>query len=116
MESIQIAIVDPQYRAALRDMLIRNGAWIVQCVDTPDPLTGGVLVVDAESLERLPLPIIHPERVVLITQNEPSHLARAWDAGLNSVVFDKDPLSTAVLAIMAARLRVSKTQAEQRRD
>jgi hypothetical protein len=47
-------------------------------------------------------PISNPERVVLIAGNDSGDLARAWEAGVNSVITDRDPLNTAVLAIMAA--------------
>ena len=68
----------------------------------------GVLVLDAEQLDRLAVPLDNPERVVLITKNDPRALSRAWEAGVNSVVFDKDPLNTTVLAVMSARLRSQK--------
>jgi hypothetical protein len=77
-------------------------------VEVPDLGLGGVVVVDAHSLERLPGVIANPERVVLITQKDAPHLAKAWEAGIESVVFDNEPLSTAMLAIMGARLRVAK--------
>ena len=110
MDTIQIALADTPYANALRDLLLRNGACEVYCVDSPDSNQAGVLVLDPEHLDRLAAPIQHPDRLVLIARNEPRSLARAWDAGVTSVVYDKDPLATAVLAIMAARLRVSKAQ------
>lgn len=109
MDTIQVALADTPYAHALRELLLRNGACEVLCVDSPDLNQGGVLVLDAEHLDRLAAPIQHPERLVLIARNEPKSLSRAWDAGVTSVVYDKDPLATAVLAIMAARLRVSKS-------
>lgn len=111
MDTIQVALADKPYATALRDLLVRSGAYQVVCVDSPDLEMQGVLVVDREHLEELPSPVSHPERMVLIARNEPGSLARAWEAGVTSVVYDKDPLATAVLAIMAARLRVSKPQA-----
>lgn len=110
MDTIQIALADTPYANALRDLLLRNGACEVLCVDSPDSNQAGVLVLDPEHLDRLAAPIQYPDRLVLIARNEPRSLARAWEAGVTSVVYDKDPLSTAVLAIMAARLRVSKPQ------
>jgi hypothetical protein len=67
-----------------------------------------VIVVDCDGLDRLPFPPVNPERVILITENDPQCLSRAWNAGIRSVVFTEEPLSTAVLAIMAAELRVAK--------
>jgi hypothetical protein len=92
----------------LRDLLARNAGWRILSVEAPDLRIEGVVVVDTEALDRLPSVIENPQRVVLITPNEPSHLAKAWEAGIVSVVFADDPMNTAILAIMAARLRVSK--------
>jgi hypothetical protein len=110
MDVIQVAITDASYAAALRDLLVRNGSWEVLCVDRPDLSRGGVMVLDSEHLDLLPRPIPNPERVVLIARNESGDLARAWEAGVNSVITDRDPLNTAVLAIMAARLRAGKAR------
>ncbi len=107
METVQLTLSDASYRAALCELLERGGNYRVSVVDSPDPRAAGVIVVDAEALEGLPFPVVNPERVVLVTRNDPQHLSRAWNAGIRSVVFSADPLSTAVLAIMAAELRVS---------
>jgi hypothetical protein len=108
METIQLAISNTAYANALRESLARNAGCTILAVESPDVRAGGVLVLDAASLERVPSKIPHPERVVLITQNEPRLLARAWEAGIVSVVFENDPIDTAILAIMAARLHVPK--------
>jgi len=110
METIQLAISDRPYATALREALLRNGPWQVSCVDKPDPDEPGVIVLDTVTLEQMALPIANPERVVLITRNDPGHLSDAWDAGVLSVVFEKDPISTAMLAIMSARLRVPRRE------
>ena len=108
METIQVAITDAPYAAALREFLERSGSWEVLCVDRPDPDRDGVMVLDSVHLGLLRQPISNPERVVLIAGNDSGDLARAWEAGVNSVITDKDPLNTAMLAIMAARLRAGK--------
>lgn len=110
METVQLTIGDAPYASALRELLERNSACAVCCVEVPDPKQDGVIVVDADGLDRLPFPLLNPERVVLITRNDSEHLSQAWDAGIRSVVFNEDPLSTAVLAIMAAELRVPKRE------
>jgi hypothetical protein len=69
------------------------------------------MVLDEQAFARLPLPLSNPERVVLIARKEPQapqFLAQAWEAGIVSVVSEEDPLSTVLLAIMAAALRVEK--------
>jgi DNA-binding NarL/FixJ family response regulator len=110
METVQLAIRDGRYAAALQEMLERGGTVQVHRVEAPDPAQSGVIVVDADGLDRLPAARIDPERVVLITRNDPQHLAQAWDAGIRSVVFSEDSLGTAVLAIMAAELRAAKPE------
>jgi hypothetical protein len=106
METVQLSIANTNYAKALEETLKRNGAWEVRCVELPDPRIDGVLVVDSEAFERLPSSLPNPERVVLITRNDPAHLSLAWEAGIVSVVFENDPINTAVLAILAARLRL----------
>jgi hypothetical protein len=68
------------------------------------------LVVDETALRRLPLPLAHPERVVLISRQDPQLLAEAWDAGIVSVASLEDSLPTVLLAIMAAALRAAQNQ------
>ncbi len=108
MDTVQLSIRDAPYAAALREQLQRSGACEVHCVDVPDAAREGVIVIDSDGLDSLAFPLCRPERVVLITRNDPAHLSRAWNAGIRSVVFCEDPLATAVLAIMAAELRVPK--------
>jgi len=110
MDTVQLSLRDAHYASALQDMLERNGSLQVHRVEAPDPAQGGVIVVDSEGLDCLRTASVNPERVVLITRNDPQHLAQAWNAGIRSVVFSEDPLSTAVLAIMAAELRTAKTE------
>jgi len=110
METVQLTIGDTSYAAALQAMLERSGTVTVCCVEVPDLRRDGVVVVDSDGLDRLPFPLANPERVVLITRNDSEHLSQAWNAGVRSVVFNKDPLATAVLAIMAAELRIPKAE------
>ena len=79
METVQLALTDSSYAVALRELLLRNAAWKVLAVDTPDLRLEGVVVLDTAALERLPSQIAGPERVVLIAQNDPRHLAQAWE-------------------------------------
>jgi hypothetical protein len=111
MQTVQFALADAVYSAALRDALVHSGPWHVVRVDNPDPSQMCVLVLDEDAFNRLPLPLAHPERVVLITRKDPQHLSRAWDAGIVSVVSVDDAPNTVQLAIMAAALRVPKAQA-----
>ena len=108
METIQIAISNGSYADSLRDLLVRSAGWKSAIVESPNTKAPGVIVVDVAALESLPPVLPNPERFVLITRNDPQLLARAWEAGIVSVVFEDDPLDTAMLAIMAARLKAWK--------
>jgi len=108
MQMVQLAIADGMYAAALREALSRSCAWHVESVCRPDPSQHCVMVLDQSALERLPLPLSNPERIVLITHRDAQLMAEAWEAGIVSVVSEQDPISTVLLAIMAAGLRVDK--------
>lgn len=111
IQTVQLVIADAVYAAALREALTRSGPWQVVTVQQPDPRHQGVLVLDEDALDRMPARICHPERVVLVADQDPQHLSRAWDAGIVSVVSRTEPPNTVVLAVMAAALRVPKAQA-----
>ncbi len=109
VQTVQLAISDGAYAAAVREALARTCAWHVESVDRPDPSRNCVLVLDEEAFDRTPLPLSNPERVVLITRKDtPETMAQAWEAGIVSVISAHDPISTAQLAIMAAALRAAK--------
>jgi hypothetical protein len=112
MQAVQLSLADADYAAAVREALARTGPWRLDSVKRPDPSQRCVLVLDEEAFHSLPLPLPHPERVVLITRKDPQLLAQAWDAGIVSVVSDEDPINTVLLAIMAAALRVAKPLAQ----
>jgi hypothetical protein len=105
---IQLAIEDPAYRAALKEQLAKQATWEICCVEQPDMALPGVVVIDRRQLDRLPSPLAGAERVVLITRRTPEELSKAWDSGVASVVYEDEPLGTAVLAIHSARLRCVK--------
>ena len=111
MQTVQLSIADGAYAAAVREALSRTCAWHVESVDRPDLTQHGVLVLDEFAFARLPLPLSNPERIVVISRPDPLLLAQAWEAGIVSVVSREDSLSTVLLAIMAAALRVAKTHA-----
>ena len=111
IQTVQLSIADSQYETTVREALARSCAWHVESVELPDFSLNYVTVLDEQAFERLPLPLSNPERVVLITRKEPQapqFLSQAWEAGIVSVVSEEDPLSTVLLAIMAAALRVAK--------
>jgi hypothetical protein len=110
MQTVQLAISDGAFSAAVREALSRSCAWHVEAVDRPDPSRNCVLVLDERAFERLSLPLTNPERVVLITRKDTHEMmAQAWEAGIVSVISADDPINTVLLAIMAAALRVAKS-------
>jgi hypothetical protein len=116
MQTVQLSIADCQYAATVREALTRSCAWHVQPVDRPDLSQHCVMVLDEQSFRRLPLPLSNPERVVLITLHDlqdPQFLAQAWEAGIVSIVSEQDPLNTVLLAIMAAALRIAKSNSSE---
>jgi hypothetical protein len=107
MQTVQLSIADAVYATAVREALSRSGPWHMDTVERPDLEQKSVVVLDETAFHRLPLPLPHPERVVLITHKDPQLLAQAWDAGIVSVVSEDDSINTVLLAIMAAALRVA---------
>lgn len=105
MSSIQLALSNPGKAELLRSLLCRSTQLRVQCVESPSLEDACVVVVDPPHLRMLPSPLQFPDRVVLITQNDASHLRDAWEAGVNSVVSEQDPPNTVVLAILSTCLR-----------
>jgi hypothetical protein len=111
MGTVQLSIADAVYAGHLRDALSRSGPWQVEFVDRPQQDGPSVLVLDEFTFGRLLQPVANPERVVLISRQEPALLAQAWEAGIVSVVSSEDSVATVLLAIMAASLRIAKPHA-----
>jgi len=110
-QTVQLSIADPVFAAAVREALGHTCAWHVESMERPDPSRHCVMVLDETGLAGLPLPLFNPERIVLVSRKNAEMLAEAWEAGIVSVVSDRDPISTVLLAIMAAGLRVDKPSA-----
>jgi len=105
MSTVQLAIRNQRYAAALADLLQRDGAHNVVLSDTPDLKAGGIIVVDGNDAENLLNFEAQPERFVVVTKKDAGLLARVWDAGVRHVVFEEDSPSLAMLAVIAAELR-----------
>ena len=105
MKTVQLAIPDTEYTRSLRKLLLRDGAHRVYLVDRPDLRLDGVVVIGGSN-ENLSLLESDPERFIVVTRSGGDNLSRIWEAGARHVVFEKDPPSTAQLAIMAAELRL----------
>jgi len=106
LQTVRLTLSDTVYAAALRDALNHTCAWHIDSAESPNPGQPSVLVLDDTALARLPLPLSHPECIVLITYKNSERMAQAWDAGIVSVVGRDDSMDTILLAIMAAALRL----------
>ena len=115
MRTIQISVADLSYAASLSSKLEQSGVKGMVCVDVPDVDKGGVLVMDVNALDRIRPPLANPDRVVLVAPEDGYDLGRAFEAGIKSVVSDRDALETVLLAIMAADLRVARSAAAEQR-
>lgn len=102
-DRIQIALRDTKLAERLRELLLHTGALRIDLVESADQGDDGVIVTDAERLPR-PGVIRKPERYVALAPRREQALECAWNAGVKSVVYDTEPVSTIVLAVMAARL------------
>jgi hypothetical protein len=108
MRTIQLVLRNSEYSERLRKELEQSGHCKAICGEIPDLKKDGVIVVDASTLDSLPWPLSNPERFVLVTTKDPTSLARAWERGIISVVYETDAVQTAVLAIMATCLRLHR--------
>jgi hypothetical protein len=104
MSTVQLLVQKEAYAGALSSLLAREGVYQVARVSAPDFERDGVIVADRQALERYPVLLQHSERLVLIAPNDPNLLALLWEHNVRSVVFESDPPSTAVLAILGANL------------
>jgi DNA-binding NarL/FixJ family response regulator len=105
MGSIQVSLTDADRAQALCSLLERSTQTPVVRTETPDLETACAAVLDMETFHRLPQPLEHADRIVLITSNDAANLKEAWEAGVHSVLSEQDPLNTVVLAVLATCLR-----------
>ena len=112
MSTVQLALANQRYAAALADLLQRDGSHEVVLVDRPGLDLGGIIVMDGSEPDNLLLCEAQAERFVLIVRKDAGLLSRIWDAGVRHVVFEEDSPSTALLAIIAAELRSPHTRDE----
>jgi hypothetical protein len=104
MPTVQIVLQNEAYARALGALLAREGVYEISNVAEPDFGRDGVIVADRGALERYPALIQQPARLVLIAPNDPKWMGELWEHEIRSVVFESDPPSTAVLAILGLEL------------
>lgn len=105
MHNVQIVIADREYAAELDALLVRDGRHRVYRDSEPDFGRDGVIVMDLAHFEKLACEVHRLDQIVLMVPRDEQCLRRAWDAGLQSVVYNDEPPRTLLLAVMAAELR-----------
>lgn len=113
MTTVQLAISNADYLRSLRSLLAQDGDHHVVVVDKPNPRVPGLIVVERDLLGDS-LNSGEAERFVVIAPREAYfHLSQLWQAGFHHVVFERDPPTTAYLAVLAAELKLlAKTRHE----
>jgi len=106
MDTVQLSLHNIALASRLEKELKQLPGSQVMLVKTPDLLGNGIIILDEETLDRLPMPLADPQRFVLVTRNETPKLKRAWEQGIVSVMFEHDPPHTVCLATQAALLRL----------
>lgn len=104
MANVQLIVQKDNFARDLAALLSREGDYQVVRTDKPDWAQDGAIVADHVALQQYPALLHHPDRLVLIIPNDRNLLALLWEHNVRWVVFDTDPPSTAVLAILGSGL------------
>lgn len=104
MKTVQVAIQDPEYADAIRNLLSQDGLHRVHLVPRPDLSLGGVILVDAADLDNFPLLRNERQRVIVLVRKDRDDLAKIWDAGVQHVVFQGDSPNSARVAVLGMEL------------
>jgi hypothetical protein len=115
MACVQILLPENEYASHLQRLLGRESDCECKRVARPEWDVGGPIVADRAAVERFPELLEHPDRLVPVATKDPAYQARLWEHGIRYVVFDTDPPSTAVLAILSAALR-ERSQSSAKAD
>ena len=106
MDTVQLSLHNIAFASRIEKELRQLSGCQVVSVKTPDLNGKGLVILDEETLDTLPLPLVEPERFLLVTRNESVKLKRAWEQGILSVVFEHDPPHTICLAAQTVLLRI----------
>jgi hypothetical protein len=108
MTNVQIAISDPDYAEALRDVLMADGQHQVHIVNYPNPALDGVTVVDDTIVVRASsAPGLDFDRCVIFAQKVALEANMLWEAGVRHVIHADQPPHVGGLVILAAEERLS---------
>ena len=113
MRTVQLAIANRRYADQIQELLVRDGDYSVEVVNTPNPTLDGVIVMDEDLVDNIAA--YDPQRCVIIARKTPQKIASLFEQGVRQVVFDGDSPNTARLAILGAELRVMQANRLLRR-
>ena len=114
MTTVQLAISNPDYLRSLRSLLSQDGDHQVVVVDQPDPGVPGLMVVERDLMGGT-LDTGEPARFVVITARDAYyHLSQLWQAGFQHVVFERDPPTTAYMAVLSAEMQLLAETRQER--
>jgi hypothetical protein len=108
METVQVALSDVLFANQVQAELQNNAGWNVKKAQAPDLAHNGVVILDQQTLDALRFSISRPERIVLVTRNDPGILQQVWSRRIRSVVFDTDGVDVVALAAMGAMMRLQE--------
>ncbi|MGB6942453.1 MAG: hypothetical protein WBE37_08670 [Bryobacteraceae bacterium] len=110
MTNVQIAISDPDYAEALRDLLVADGQHQVCIVNCPNPAIHGVVVVDDSIVSPMTAPPgLDFDRCVIFTQKVTLDANQLWEAGVCHVIHPDQPPHVGLLVVLAAEKRLGGT-------
>ena len=114
MTNVQIAISDPDYAEALRDVLMADGQHQVHIVNYPNPAIDGVAVVDDTIVSRVSSsPRLDFDRCVIFAQKVALEANRLWEAGVRHVIHADQPPHVGRLVVLAAEKRLNGSAAPE---
>src|SRR5579862_6759269 len=107
MITVQVATGDRIFASLLRRILMRETGYEVRFVDKPELTLPGVIVATESCLGDLNS--VDPTRLIIVVPpGDSAQLTRMWKAGIRNLVYTDDSPQTIFLAVLAARLRLSK--------
>lgn len=117
MTNVQIAIRNPSYAGALRDLLVADGQHCVHVVDDPSPAIDGVVVAD----ESIVLRLTKTEgfgigRYIVFAQRLDFDANRLFESGIRYVIQAGSPPDIGRLIVLAAERRLSDDEGQQQRS
>src|SRR5579871_1491351 len=96
---VQLTLADSDYANDLQKVLLQDGRFEVVITNDPYPDLDSVVVIDAGRWAKLSP--IDPNRVIAVAESGDSY----WQPGVHNLIFKRDSIALAVLAIAAVAIR-----------